>query len=62
MNNEITCIYNINKGTIKLLHDYNVDTSFWGEGLKNIYNEAEKYMEDIYNKYIDIYVNDKKIE
>ena len=61
MNNEITCIYNKNKDIIELLHNYKIESE-WNDEYKKIYNEAKKYMKDIYNKYIDIYINDKKIE
>ena len=59
--NEINCIYNKEEETINLLYDYNQVKSYWSDEEKKIYNEAKKYMED-YFKYIDIYINDKKIE
>ena len=60
--NEIICIYKKEEQTIDLLHDYNQDSSYLSYEEMKIYNEAKNYMNEIYKREIDIYINDKKIE
>ena len=60
--NEINCIYNQNEDTINLLFDFNENLpSYYSNDIKAKYNETNKYMKDIF-KYIDIFINDKKIK
>ena len=56
--NEIICIYNKQKDEINLLHDYKEDIKDWDEELKKSYIEGNN---NINEKNIDIYVNDKKL-
>ena len=55
MNYEINCVYNKKKDTINLLYDYSV--ADWPDELKKIHDEAKNNL-----KYIDIYINEQKIE
>ena len=56
--NEITCIYNKQDDKINLFYDFNEDIEDWGEELKKKYIEGKN---NINEKNIDIYINDKKI-
>ena len=55
MNYEINCVYNKKEDTIDLLYDYN--RSDWSYEFKKIHDEAKNNL-----KYIDIYINEQKIE
>ena len=55
MKNEIICIYNKQKKEIDLLHDYKMD---YRDEAGKLYLEAKV---NISERYIDIYLNDKKI-
>ena len=57
--NEIICYYNKQEDEINLLHDYNKDTRDWNDEGKKSYIEGKN---NINGKFIDIYINDKKIE
>ena len=61
--NEINCIYipYKNKYEINLLHDYNLNLNNWNENKKKEYLNVKKINTKIFEKYIEIYVNDKKI-
>ena len=62
--NEIVCIYKP-KGEnkeINLLHDYNEDTGEWGSEIEKLYLEAKNMNKNIFENYIDIYIDDKKIK
>ena len=60
-NNEINCIYIIdkNKTEINLLHNFNLDVNEWIENRKTIYLDAKNYIMGM-KENIQIYVNDKK--
>ena len=55
--NEIKCVYNKKEKTISLLYDYNRVESNLSDELKKIHDEARNNL-----KYIDIYINEEKIE
>ena len=60
LKNEITCIYNKQEDEIDLLHDYFRACDDWeDEEKKKSYLEAKN---NINEKNIDIYINDKKIK
>ena len=62
--NEIVCIYKP-KGEnkeINLLHDYNEDTSEWSSEIEKLYLEAKNMNKNIFENYIDIYIDNKKIK
>ena len=46
---------------INLLHDYNEDTSGWSNQEKS-YLEAKNMNKNIYENYMDIYIDNKKIK
>ena len=54
MNYEINCVYNKKEDTINLLYDYN---KYCPDELKKVHDEAKNNL-----KYIDIYINEQKIE
>ena len=54
--NEIICIYNKKGDEINLLHDFNLN--IYGDKEKKLYLEGKN---NINEKNIDIYINDKKI-
>jgi len=58
LKNEIICIYNKQDNEINLLHDYN-NLEDWDEQYKKLYLEGKN---NINEKNIEIYINDKKIE
>ena len=60
--NEINCIYKIkdNENEISLLHDYNNENELFNE-YKKLYLEAKEINKKIFEKNIDLYINDKKI-
>ena len=63
--NKIICIYNpkgFNK-EINLLHDYNLDSSilYLPESQK-LYLKAKQMNTDIFENYMDVYINNQKIE
>ena len=58
-NNEIICIYNKQEEEINLLHDYKLDINKWDDIFKKAYLEGKN---NINEKNIDIYINDKKIK
>jgi len=62
--NEINCIYipDENKKQINLLHDYNLNVENWNENAKNEYLKAKNINKKIFEKNIEIYVNNKKIK
>ena len=62
-NNEINCIYIIDKNVteINLLHDYNLNLNGWNEDRKRIYLDAKNYILGM-KENIEIYVNDKKFK
>ena len=62
--NEINCIYipNEYENEINLLHDYNLDVKNWNENAKNDYLKAKNINKKIFEKNIEIYVNNKKIK
>ena len=55
MKNEINCVYYKKEETISLLYDYS--KSYWSGETKKIHDEAKNNL-----KYIDIYINEQKIE
>ena len=57
--NEIICIYDKQKEEINLLYDYHEYYNYWKDKIKKAYIEGK---ENINEKYIQIYVNDKKIK
>ena len=57
--NEIICIYNKQKDEINLLHEYNLDINNWTDEGKKLYIEGKN---NINERNIDIYINDKKIK
>ena len=57
--NEIICIYDKKEDEINLLHDYNLDTSDWGDEYIKAYAEGKN---NVNEKNIEIYINDKKIK
>ena len=61
---EINCIYvgDEEKKEINLLHDYNEDISSWDEEIKKIYLEAKNLNKKLFEKNIELYVNEKRIE
>ena len=56
MKNEINCVYYKKEETISLLYDYSESFLFNGE-IKKVHDEAKNNL-----KYIDIYINEQKIE
>ena len=62
--NEINCIYIPNTCTeeIYLIHDYSYDTSKWKDKNKKKYREAKEMNKNLFENYIELYVNDKKID
>ena len=56
--NEIICIYDKQKDEIDLLHHFNEDTNNWYDNAKNAYIEGKN---NINERNIDIFINDKKI-
>jgi len=62
--NEITCKYIPKKGEteIFLIHDYNKNITDLDEDEIKEYLEARDINKKLFNKYIDLYVNDIKIE
>ena len=63
--NEIICIYKPkeNDKEINLLHDYNIDTSGWyNQENAKLYLEAKNMNKNIFENYIDIYIDNKKIQ
>ena len=61
--NEIICTYIPNKDDkeINLLHDYNSGSNFFDE-VKKLYLEAKNINKNIFENYIDIYIDTKKIK
>ena len=59
LKNEIICIYNKQKKEIKILHDYTKNMDKWSDKEKKSYIEGKNNIND---KNIDIYINDKKIK
>ena len=57
--NEITCVYDKQDNEINLLYDYSLETKTWSDEEKKAYIEAK---ENINEKNIDIYINNKKIK
>ena len=58
--NLINCVYNkTNKEPINLLHDYKLNTIYWSEEGKELYEEAKK---NINENNIEIYINNKNIK
>ena len=55
--NEISCIFS-GGGEIDLLHDYKMNLDDWSEEYKKLYLESKEQMNE---KNIDIYINNKKI-
>ena len=63
--NEIICIYKPkeNDKEINLLHDYNEDTSKWlNPEYAKLYLEAKNMNKNIFENYMDIYIDNKKIK
>ena len=63
--NEISCVYmpDKDKKEINLIHDYSCDISkFFLEKNKKIYLEAKNLNKKIFENYIELYINDKKIK
>ena len=62
-NNEINCIYIIDKNEteINLLHNFNLNVNEWIENRKTIYLDAKNNIFEM-KENIEIYVNDKKIK
>ena len=62
--NEINCVYiqDKDKKEIYLIHDYSCDTSKFNEYSKKIYREAKEMNKILLENYIELYVNDKKID
>ena len=63
--NEINCIYipDKDKKEIYLIHDYNLDKSYFKfEENRKIYLEAKKLNKSIFENNTELYVNDKKID
>ena len=63
--NEIICIYKPkeNDKEINLLHDYNEDTSKWlNPEYAKLYLEAKNMNKNIFENYMDIYIDNKKIQ
>ena len=63
--NEIICIYKPkeNDKEINLLHDYNEDTSGWyDQEYAKLYLEAKNMNKNIFENYMDIYIDNKKIK
>ena len=59
LKNEIECIYNKQSDEINLLHDYTNDMKYYSDEEKKSYIEGKN---NINEKNIDIYINDKKIK
>ena len=59
LNNEIICIYNKQEAEINLLHNYNLNIGEWDEKYKKPYLEGKN---NINEKNIEIYINNKRIE
>ena len=59
LESKITCVYNKQKDVIDLLHNYYYNTDDWEDGEKKPYLQAKN---DINEKNVDIYINDKKIK
>ena len=57
--NEIICIYNKKEDEINLLHDYKLYTRYMNDENRKLYEEGRN---NINEKNIDIYINDKKTE
>ena len=63
--NEIICIYKPkeNDKEINLLHDYNIDKSkFINQEYAKLYLEAKNMNKNIFENYMDIYIDNKKIK
>ena len=63
--NKIICIYKPkeNDKEINLLHDYNIDTSKWpNQENAKLYLEAKNMNKNIFENYMDIYIDNKKIK
>ena len=62
-NDTINCIYypDKDKKEIYLIHDYSCDTSKWKNEYIKIYREAKEMNKKLFENYIELYVNDKKI-
>ena len=59
LKNEILCIYNKQEDEINLLYDYSDDMLLFEDEEKKLYIEGKNNIND---KNIDIYINDKKIK
>ena len=57
--NEMICIYNQEEDEINLLHDFTNDMKYWNDEKKILYIDGKN---NINEKNIDIYINDKKIK
>ena len=62
--NEIICIYKPkeNDKEINLLHDYNLDIAKWNPEYAKLYLEAKNMNKNIFENYMDIYIDNKKIQ
>ena len=62
--NEILCIYEVvnNEKEIQLLNDYNLENYWKNKEFEELYLEAKKINKKFFEKNIEIFINDKKLE